>query len=200
MLFLLAALLLAQVDTRCSHDADVLQGENLCGGACSSHMVLAASGSRVWGFNVSSGIKVTVSVSGGASSSQRHTHTLSAVAAHDGRWSVDLPEQPAGAGHTVTITAGDATRVLSDVAFGLVLLCGGQSNMQVPVSMFENETSQWNQYPNIRMAQVCPGASGNGAVSPCKPSGRVAFSPTPQDSAPFYQFSRQEPNETWVRN
>jgi sialate O-acetylesterase len=84
------------------------------------HMVLAREplSARIWG-NATVGATVTVALAGGGSAK-------SAPAAMNGSWSVELPPQPAGAGHSLTVSDGTTTLKLSDVAFGDVYLCTGQ--------------------------------------------------------------------------
>ena len=48
-------------------------------------------------------------------------------------WRCELPEQPAGGPHKITISTGIETVVISDVLFGDVFILGGQSNMELPV-------------------------------------------------------------------
>lgn len=55
------------------------------------------------------------------------------TAAGDGRWLVRIPTPGAGGPHTMTIS-GDNAITLSDVLIGEVWLCGGQSNMEWPIS------------------------------------------------------------------
>ena len=47
-----------------------------------------------------------------------------------GEWIFSLPPQSASYNHTITATDGDSTLTLADVAFGEVIFCSGQSNMQ----------------------------------------------------------------------
>ena len=84
------------------------------------HMVLAREplSARIWG-NATAGAIVTVALGGGVSAK-------SAPAATNGSWSVELPPQPAGAGHSLTVSDGTTKLSLSDVAFGDVYLCTGQ--------------------------------------------------------------------------
>ncbi|MHB9131743.1 MAG: sialate O-acetylesterase [Armatimonadota bacterium] len=56
----------------------------------------------------------------------------SVTAGTDGKWQVRLPKYAAGGPYTITITASN-TLTLSDVLFGEVWLCSGQSNMQMYV-------------------------------------------------------------------
>ena len=48
----------------------------------------------------------------------------------DGKWRAYLPPMQAGAGLTLTISAGDQTLIIRDAAVGEVWLAGGQSNME----------------------------------------------------------------------
>lgn len=61
----------------------------------------------------------------------------------DGRWTAELPALKTG--RTYTIEVGDKT--ISDVAVGDVLLCSGQSNMELPVrrvtDMFADEIATY---------------------------------------------------------
>ena len=89
-----------------------------------SHMVLQRDApARVWGW-AAPGEAVRVSV--GAARGE-------ATAAADGRWSVDLPSQPAGGPFTLTI-AGRNAIALEDVWFGEVWVASGQSNMEWPLA------------------------------------------------------------------
>jgi len=92
----------------------------------SDGMVLQAEAAApVWG-RAAPGAAVRV----GASWS---SETLETRADDRGAWRVDLPTRGPGGPHTITVTAGDATRTISDVLLGEVWLAGGQSNMEMPV-------------------------------------------------------------------
>jgi beta-xylosidase len=89
-----------------------------------SHMVLQRDApARVWGW-AAPGEVVRVAVA--AASRQ-------ATADSDGRWSLDLPPQPAGGPFTMTI-AGRNTIRLEDVWLGEVWVASGQSNMEWPLA------------------------------------------------------------------
>ena len=89
-----------------------------------SHMILQRDApSRVWGW-AAPGEAVRVSV--GPAKGE-------AVAGTDGRWSVDLPPQPAGGPFSLTV-AGRNTLTLEDVWFGEVWVASGQSNMEWPLA------------------------------------------------------------------
>ena len=89
-----------------------------------SHMVLQRDvPSRVWGW-AAPGEFVRVSIGAARGG---------ATTAADGRWSVDLPPQPAGGPFSVTI-AGRNALALEDVWFGEVWVASGQSNMEWPLA------------------------------------------------------------------
>lgn len=90
----------------------------------------------------------------------------------DGRWQVNLPVREASTGpHTILVTGSRSpeTLSLSNVAFGDVYLCAGQSNMEFSVSEAfdaEDEIADSIRYPHLRFATV-----------------RRALSSTPQERA-----------------
>ena len=91
-----------------------------------------------------------------------HPAVLSAPAAGNGSWTATLPAMEAGTGFTVTVTdlVSGATMVLTDVAFGDVLWCGGQSNLSggnTPLAYAFNATEEIAaaaNYPWIRLFTV----------------------------------------------
>lgn len=98
----------------------------------------------LWG-TADPGESVTVKVAKGKSA------TVTADA--NGKWRAELPALKTG--KTYTITVGD--RAIGNVAVGDVLLCSGQSNMELPVSrvtdMFADEIAQYSN-PDIRQFLV----------------------------------------------
>ncbi|HEX6182215.1 MAG TPA: sialate O-acetylesterase [Chitinophagaceae bacterium] len=73
----------------------------------------------------------------------------------DGKWKIALPQMSAGGPYTLTVT-GKNTMQFTDVMIGEVWLCGGQSNMEWPLSSAMNakqEISDAN-YPMIRQIKV----------------------------------------------
>ena len=97
----------------------IVADDELCGGVCSDNMVLASSGARIWGSNGKSGAIVDVEIDNKRAAVGRVTA--------DGSWSVDLPVHAASTNHTIKVTVGSATpKILNNVAFGFVILCGGQ--------------------------------------------------------------------------
>lgn len=112
-------------------------------GIFSSNMVLQRnSPAKIWG-RAQSGKVVTVSLDG----------TEYKTTAVDGRFVVELPAQEAGGPHTIEV---DGIK-LSNVMFGDVYLCSGQSNMELPVrrvnAMFGSETST-DSNANVRIVTI----------------------------------------------
>jgi sialate O-acetylesterase len=77
----------------------------------------------VWG-RAQPGEEVTVTLSGAT----KRVH-----ADAEGRWSVDMPEQPASGPHTLTARTATRMQNAHDVLVGDVWLCSGQSNMEFSV-------------------------------------------------------------------
>jgi len=70
----------------------------------------------------------------------------------NGRWMVKLPPQPAGGPHELIVRTRGETIRFTDVLFGEVWICSGQSNMEWPVALAQNpeqEISNAN-FPQIR--------------------------------------------------
>lgn len=118
-----------------------------------SHMVLqrAPKNARVWGW-ATPGDKVTVTLA--------ETTAVQSTADSSGAWSVSLPPQcPAGCvGKQLTITSADGgSQVLTDVGFGDVLFCSGQSHMTFSVNQDMNANATIatsSSFPGIRMLTV----------------------------------------------
>jgi sialate O-acetylesterase len=85
---------------------------------------------------------------------QKSTYKTAADGA--GSWEIRLPPQKAGGPHTLTIRASN-TITISNVLFGDVWLCSGQSNMETPVSrvmtLFGDEIRAYSN-PNIRYVKI----------------------------------------------
>lgn len=68
---------------------------------------------------------------------------LTAIADKNGTWRQLLPPTPAGGPHTITVASSDGSAVtMTDVLFGEVYLCGGQSNMAFALSGLTNATAE----------------------------------------------------------
>ena len=114
------------------------------------HMVLqAGESSQVWGFGPPGSPLVVTLQSSVAGTPARVVRTT--VSAADGSWLARLPEvlaQPGTVHPTYTITASargaenGENATLTDVLFGDVFVCGGQSNMQFSVGNASNATAE----------------------------------------------------------
>jgi len=81
--------------------------------------------------------------------------TASAVAGTDRRWQVEIQPPPAGGPYIIRIT-GRETVELRNVLVGDVWLCGGQSNMGLPLQFVRNGADEVKaaNYPEIRFFTV----------------------------------------------
>jgi sialate O-acetylesterase len=81
--------------------------------------------------------------------------TASAIAGADRRWEVKIQPPPAGGPYTLRISA-PKTLELHNVLVGDVWLCGGQSNMQVPLRFARNGADEVKaaDHPDIRFFTV----------------------------------------------
>ena len=88
-------------------------------------------------------------------------HTTTATADANGNWQTELPAIQAGGPYTLHI-AGTNTIELTNILFGEVWLCSGQSNMEWPVnaSMDKEAEIAAANYPLIRLFHVPREASG----------------------------------------
>jgi len=82
-------------------------------------------------------------------------NTASAIAGADRRWEVKIQPPPAGGPYTLRIS-GRETLELHNVLAGDLWLCGGQSNMEVPLRFARNGADEVKaaNYPEIRFYNV----------------------------------------------
>ena len=101
----------------------------------------------IWGWS-EPGDKIRVKIAG---------KTASGVAGPDRRWQVKIQPPAAGGPYTIKIS-GHQTAELHNVLVGDVWLCGGQSNMGVPLRFAQNgeEEVKAANYPEIRFFSVAP--------------------------------------------
>ncbi|XP_028275015.1 sialate O-acetylesterase [Parambassis ranga] len=112
------------------------------------HMVLQKSPERavVWGYGPE-GAQVTLFVTGPIN------HKPSAVTVTKGIWRVTLDPVDAGGPYNVTAAFQGCTATLTDVLFGDIWLCGGQSNMYFKTSQIFNASEELTlaaKYPHVR--------------------------------------------------
>lgn len=107
----------------------------------------------LWGW-ASPGKKITVRPSWSKS-------RYSAVAGTDGAWEIKVKTAGAGGPYNIRISDGE-TVTLEDIMLGEVWLCGGQSNMEMPLGGFINQPVDGSAeavtaascYPQIRLFTV----------------------------------------------
>ena len=113
----------------------------------------------IWGW-ASAGEEVTIILSADGESVQP-VLTTTAVADAEGNWRIELPAMQAGGPYTLKVT-GSNTLELTNVLFGEVWVCSGQSNMQWSVSASKDSEAEIaaGMYPKIRLFYVPRVASG----------------------------------------
>ena len=121
----------------------------------SNSMVLqrAPQQAVVWGTG-DAGTTVTTKIDGSA--------MACTIVSANGTWSVQLPATSASFNHTISASDGTTTITLSDVAFGDVYLCSGQSNMQIYLNYSfsgDDAIANASSYPNIRLYNINDGYS-----------------------------------------
>ncbi|XP_078466533.1 sialate O-acetylesterase-like isoform X2 [Lampetra planeri] len=138
------------------------------------HMVLQRGprGAFVWGFG-KAGAKVVVRLyNADEDLLQEHGSNVSAEST---RWSVTLDPMDAGGPFSLNATQWSPVRngtggevaefVISDVWFGEVWLCGGQSNMQMTVKQVVNASWELAQAANFSLVRLFA-VSLNGSLQP----------------------------------
>jgi len=118
--------------------------------AIATNMVLQRSplAAVLWGWaNMNDTVKVELD-------GKLVAHTLAAL---NGSWHVELPVQKAGNGHSILIADSFDQVVLSNIAFGDVWLCSGQSNMEFSTNDAFNaslEIADSIQYTDLRLYTI----------------------------------------------
>lgn len=101
----------------------IVQGANLISNVLGSNMVLQRSPTSavIWGWTSRASDSVVVTFNG---------KKYSTTSGSDSHWSVRLDPTPAGGPYTISVDTGSgAATQLTNVLFGDVILCSGQSNM-----------------------------------------------------------------------
>jgi len=131
---------------------------NFVSNALGSNMVLQRAPQRavIWGWSKTVGSNVQVTFA---------NKVYPTTSTTGGAWNVFLDATPAGGPYTINVTSSTGeSALLSNVLFGDVWICSGQSNMQFTVSLAFNasaEIADADKYPNIRLFTV-----GQGTTSP----------------------------------
>eukprot|EP01084_Bolivina_argentea_P283285 485111_1 len=119
-----------------------------------SNMVLQQSPhqAKIWG-NATVGASIKVILTKESDGSV--IDTQSATTASNGLWSIYFKRMVASSdSYNITATDGTNTISMTNILFGDVFICSGQSNMQFSVSMAFNATAEIaaaNNYPMIRL-------------------------------------------------
>ena len=137
---------------------------------------------RIWGW-ADPGEKVTVTLG---------DQTKGTTADERGHWSVTLSPHPAGGPHQL-IAAGKNTLKVSNILFGDVWVCSGQSNMAMAIDRAANGEKEIQEanFPGIRLFTVGinslqrPAEECTGRWRPCSPQTVRGF------SAVAYLFGRR---------
>ena len=113
-----------------------------------SNMVLqrAPQSSRIWG---------TADLNTQLTLTMDSSLTLSALASSDGSFEFLLPPQSASSSHTLTVKSSTGSRTFSNVAFGDVYICSGQSNMSVHTAAACDSPHCWLPLSSSIRAAVC---------------------------------------------
>ena len=82
----------------------------------------------VWGYGEG---KVTVILT---AETQETVYEGSTDVNEDGYFEVKLPSEKAGGNYTLTITDNTGSVVIKDITYGDIFVCGGQSNMELPLN------------------------------------------------------------------
>lgn len=69
----------------------------------------------------------------------------------NGKWKVELAPMPAGGPHVMTIAQGDQMLELKNILIGEVWLCGGQSNMQWPLTKSDSGSEAISDSANSQL-------------------------------------------------
>lgn len=138
---------------RCGDAAQTLRFANYYG----DHMVLQMSPKRaqVWGYASTVGDTVLISIN--SQNVANATVEQDLRGGHLGVWSALLPPQNAGNQVTLEIESHDGHATITDVLFGDVWVCSGQSNMAFPMFHVYNqsyELERASHFHNIRLMAV----------------------------------------------
>ncbi len=151
-----------------STQVSILNGHKLAfGNTQGSNMVLqqAPQTAKVWG-NATSGSSITVQL---MDSNNQMVDKQTATTASNGLWSVYFKPIPASNDvYSITASDGSSTVSMSNILFGDVWFCSGQSNMQYTVDQAFNATEEVaaaNNFPMIRLFTATPIGSGQPQIN-----------------------------------
>ncbi|BFZ09709.1 hypothetical protein BsWGS_12745 [Bradybaena similaris] len=123
-----------------------------------SHMVLQREPARanIYGFSPSVGQTVNAQLVTPTRTYTYSTTVQKSSHANVGIWTVELDAQNADTPANVSVTSQGTTLTLTDLVFGDVWICSGQSNMQFSVNQMSDAAAEKADvnYPNIRLFTV----------------------------------------------
>jgi len=139
----------------------------------------------IWGW-AKPGTNVTVTIG---------TETFTGVSDIDGKWKIGIGKHSAGEPYNISVVAGVETVNITDVLFGDVWLCSGQSNMAFTLKEAAEAANeiQNSNYPNIRYYTVPMKTSPAPVATMENPEGWKVCSPSTSSnlSAVAYFFARK---------
>lgn len=101
----------------------------------------------VWGYGDKIGSNVTVTLSGFTA--------VTAVVNGNKTWNVKLPAVSDKKNHTLTAKSDNAMITLSDILFGDVWLCSGESNMKFTLDMVGSFVYKWQAMSGSVYTSYC---------------------------------------------
>ena len=200
----LAALLLARAASALPAGVGRDCGQSVCfSGNFAHNAVLQRAPQRAAlygasGANFSAGTAMTLTLAGVGPDGAAYNKTWPTASGADGTWKVLLDPLPAWGNYSATISCplcsgGQTSATIHSLTFGDVLVCGGQSNMWIPMvsaftrngtyeklksgkynNLFTFVQGDYNNGADARDAWIVPGAAGDDC--------RVSPNPTPGGS------------------
>lgn len=128
------------------------------------------------------------------------TESAIGLAASDGRWQVKIAPPPTGGPYTMEVADGRRRAEFHGVMVGDVWICGGQSNMELPLRFTDDaaKVAQRANYPDIRYFTVAERTAYR-PVHGLKGSWKVVSPKTAESlSAVAFYFGRKLEQETHV--
>ena len=94
----------------------------------------------VWGFDLLGSLDTELSCTTISGTMSHHKLASTSSTTREGVWEVEVPPQEGGTVCTLQATTATESLVLTDVLFGDVWLCSGQSNMELTMANIINST------------------------------------------------------------
>ena len=110
----------------------------------------------VWGYGEPNST-VDVSLIGVKANGKKYIKKFSATADANGRWQIVIPKLPAGGEYTLTAKSGEKKVVSTNITFGDLWICSGQSNMEMSYGWGltrGREDIETASYDNVRLLMV----------------------------------------------